>query len=166
MTKYTLTWTGASVVAFDFETSPKDEYRQEERAALDAHKAQITGVSFSVSEETAIYVPITHRVGVNLVDKGALFEYLKSEFFENPSIVKVAHNLAFEAMFLYALGIVVREPCYDTITAAQLTLKSKWEFRSLSDSGLKLLAASLFGAEMPDFHTVTNGRYFDELDPA
>ena len=42
---------GASIVAFDFETSPVEAYRSEEKAALDAHKAEITGVSFSVSEE-------------------------------------------------------------------------------------------------------------------
>ena len=34
---------GAAVVGFDFETSPIEEYRSEERAALDAHKAAITG---------------------------------------------------------------------------------------------------------------------------
>ena len=32
---------GAAVVGFDFETSPIEEYRSEERAALDAHKAAI-----------------------------------------------------------------------------------------------------------------------------
>ena len=35
----------SKVVAFDFETSPTDKYRGEERAALDAHKAEITGIS-------------------------------------------------------------------------------------------------------------------------
>ena len=87
-------------------------------------------------------------------------EYLREAVFENRDVVKVAHNLAFEAMFLYALGIVVCQPCYDTIAAAQLTLKSKFEFRNLSDSGLKLMATSLFGADMPDFSTVTAGPSF------
>ena len=53
--------------------------------------------------------------------------------------MKIAHNLAFEAMFLYKHGIVVQEPVYDTIVASQLTLKSDYEFRELSDSGLKKL---------------------------
>lgn len=155
----------SSVVAFDFETSPSGDYRQEERAALDAHKSCITGVSFSVSEGTAVYVPLSHRVGINANQPDAIMHYLKSALFENTGIVKVAHNLAFEAMFLYALGIVLQPPCYDTIAASQLTLKSKWEFRDLHDSGLKLLATSLLNAEMPDFKTVTNGRCFDELNP-
>ena len=133
---------GASIVAFDFETSPNDEYRNEEKCALDPHKAHIAGMSFSVSEGSAIYVPIAHKTGKNIEKPHELMKYLKHALFENPNVIKVAHNLAFEAMFLYAKGIIVREPCYDTIAAAQLTLKSKWEFRNLADSGLKLLATS------------------------
>ena len=95
----------------------------------------------------------------------ALWTWLKENLYENKSVVKVAHNLSFEAMFLYAMGIVVKAPCYDTIAAAQLTLKSKWEFRGLHDSGLKLLATSLFCADMPSFEKVTAGRHFDEMNP-
>ena len=80
-------------------------------------------------------------------------------------MIKVAHNLAFESMFLYALGVVVQPPCYDTIAAAPLTLKSGTAFRSLSDSGLKTLVPQLFHVELPEFMTVTGGRFFDELDP-
>lgn len=156
---------GASHVAFDFETAPNEPYREEPKAALDAHKSHIVGVSFSTSEGAAIYVPLAHKVGNNAENQMEIWEYLKSYFFENTTVVKIAHNLAFEAMFLYGLGIVVQEPCYDTIAASQLTLKSKWEFRGLQDSGLKLLATSLFGAEMPSFATVTNGRHFDEMNP-
>ena len=155
----------ATIVAFDFETSPLDQYREEERAALDAHKSQIAGVSLSVSEGTSVYVPLTHRAGKNADAPQDILQYLQHALFESPHIIKVAHNLAFEAMFLYAQGIVVQQPCYDTIAAAQLTLKTKEEFRGLSDSGLKLLATSLFQADMPDFQTVTSGRHFDEMDP-
>ena len=77
----------------------------------------------------------------------------------------MAHTLAFESMFLYALGVIVQPPCYDTIAAAQLTLKSSTTFRGLSDSGLKTLVPQLFHVELPDFETVTAGRFFDELDP-
>lgn len=156
---------GAAVVGFDFETSPLDEYRDEDRAALDAHKAAITGVSLSVSEGSGIYVPLRHRTGKNILKPEAVMAYLKTALFENPAVVKVAHNLAFEAMFLYALGTVVQPPCYDTIAAAQLTLKSNTVFRGLSDSGLKTLVPQLFHVELPDFMTVTGGRFFDELNP-
>lgn len=157
---------GVGVIAFDFETAPDDEWRDEPKAALDAHKAHIVGISLSVSEGSAVYLPIAHKVGKNVQSRDALIQYLTTAVFENHDVVKVAHNLSFEAMFLYALGIVVCEPCYDTIAAAQLTLKSKFEFRGLSDSGLKLLSTSLFGANMPDFNTVTAGRHFDEMNPA
>lgn len=56
---------GATIVAFDFETAPTDAYRHEERAALDAHKAEIVGISLSVAEDSAIYVPLKHRMGNN-----------------------------------------------------------------------------------------------------
>ena len=36
------------VVAFDFETAPDEEYRTEDKAALDPAKAHIVGCSFSV----------------------------------------------------------------------------------------------------------------------
>lgn len=156
---------GAEIIAFDFETSPTDAYRDEEKAALDAHKSIIAGVSFSVSEGTAIYVPLSHRTGQNIKDKNTTLMCLSDIVFTNPNVIKVAHNLAFEVMFLYAQGIVIQAPCYDTIAAAQLTLKTETQFRGLSDSGLKLLASSLFNAEMPDFQTVTNGIHFDEMNP-
>jgi DNA polymerase-1 len=150
--------------AFDFETSPCDKWRNDKSAALDAHRADITGISFSVSEGTAIYVPLKHRSGQNAENQKAIWEYLKP-LFESKDVIKVAHNLAFESMFLYARGIVLQKPCYDTIAASQLTLKSKWEFRSLADSGLKTLAPALCKAEMTEFSTVTDGRFFDELNP-
>ena len=156
---------GAAVVGFDFETSPIEEYRSEERAALDAHKAAITGVSLSVSEDSGIYIPLRHRAGRNIQKPEAVMDYLRQAVFENATVIKVAHNLAFESMFLYALGVIVQPPCYDTIAAAQLTLKSSTTFRGLSDSGLKTLVPQLFHVELPDFETVTAGRFFDELDP-
>lgn len=153
---------GAALVAFDFETSPAKEYRDVERAALDAHKAEITGVSISVAEDSAIYIPLRHRTGKN-ANPSTVMRYLRGAVFENRQVIKIAHNLSFESAFLYALGVVVQPPCYDTIAAAQLTLKSHTEFRVLSDSGLKTLVPLLFGVGLPDFETVTEGRAFDEL---
>ena len=155
---------GSSPVAFDFETAPDAEWKHEERAALDPHKAHIVGISFATDDDV-FYVPLAHRVGQNAGNQDKLWAFLKEELFESTNVMKIAHNLAFEAKFLYAKGIVVQSPCYDTIAAAQLTQKSQFEFRNLHDSGLKLLATSLFGAEMPSFETVTAGRDFDEMDP-
>ena len=126
---------GVGVIAFDFETAPDDEWRDEPKAALDAHKAHIVGISLSVSEGSAVYLPIAHKVGKNVQSRDALIQYLTTAVFENHDVVKVAHNLSFEAMFLYALGIVVCEPCYDTIAAAQLTLKSKGKYLDFRRQG-------------------------------
>lgn len=156
---------GAKVVAFDIETAPDEPYRDQERAALDAHKAHIVGISFSKAEGSAVYVPLDHLDGENAEDPNAIWAWLRDDFLGSPSIIKVAHNLSFEAMFLYAKGIVIAQPCYDTIAAAQLTLKNNHEFRTLGDSGLKTLAASLLDADLPGFEAVTGGRCFDELDP-
>ena len=156
---------GKNLLAFDFETSPNESYRAEDKAALDAHKAHIVGISFSASEGNAFYIPLAHKLGINAEFQDELWVFLKNEVFENRNVIKVAHNLAFEAMFLYAKGIVLQPPCYDTIAAAQLTQKSKWEFRNLHDSGLKTLATGLFGADMPGFSVVTGGRHFDEMNP-
>ncbi|MBT9132086.1 MAG: hypothetical protein DDT33_00596 [Firmicutes bacterium] len=87
----------AAVIAFDLETAPSDKYRGEEKAALDAHKSNIAGISFSVTEGTAIYVPLTHRCGKNAEDQKALMDYLTAAVFQNPKVIKVAHNLSFEA---------------------------------------------------------------------
>jgi len=154
----------AKIIAFDFETAPDMLYRDEDKAALDPHKAHIAGISFSVEADTGIYVPLNHITGGNCEDIPALWEYLDG-LFADPSVKKIAHNLAFEAAFLYARGIVVREPVYDTIAAAQLTAKGDTGFRALADSGLKTLVPELLGVELPTFGEVTAGRRFDELDP-
>lgn len=153
---------GAGVVAFDFETAPLPAYREDEKAALDAHRSHIVGVSLSVAEGSAVYVPLRHLRGPN-ADPVQIIPFLRDALWMNPAVIKIAHNLSFEAMFLYALGVVVQPPCYDTIAAAQMTLKTTFEFRALSDSGLKKLVPELLGDELPTFEDVTEGRFFDEL---
>jgi DNA polymerase-1 len=155
---------GAPVVAFDFETAPDEKYRREEKAALDAHKSHIVGISFSVAEGDAVYLPIAHRIGSNAENLTDIWNWL-SGFFADTAATKVAHNLAFESAFLYARGIVVQEPCYDTIAAAQLIYKNEKDFRSLGECGLKTLVPEYFHEELPTFSEVTGGRHFDELNP-
>ena len=153
---------GAGVVAFDFETAPLPAYRDDNKAALDAHRSHIVGVSLSVAEGSAVYVPLRHLRGPN-ADPVQIIPFLRDALWMNPAVIKIAHNLSFEAMFLYALGVVVQPPCYDTIAAAQMTLKTTFEFRALSDSGLKKLVPELLGDELPTFEDVTEGRFFDDL---
>ena len=151
---------GATLVAFDIETAPDEGWRHEPKAALDPHKAHIVGMSFTVAEGSAVYVPFA-CIGEQMA---ALWQWLEEALFTSPAVTKIAHNLAFESAFLYHRGIVLREPVYDTIAAAQMTLKSKTQFRGLGDSGLKGLVKHLFDIDLPSFEEVTWGRFFDELD--
>lgn len=152
----------SKIVAFDYETAPNNEYRNDEKAALDAHKAHIVGCSFSVSIGSGIYVPVAHKVGVN-INNNDFYKFL-NEFLSDTSVIKIAHNLAFESQMSYAKGIVIMPPVYDTISASQMSLKSSIDFRKLSDSGLKKLANELCGEPLPTFGEVTDGKHFDELD--
>lgn len=150
------------LVAFDFETAPDEPFRDEDKAALDPAKAHIVGCSFSIKEGTGIYAPIAHRIGTN-IDKADFFAFLTA-FLMNTTIVKIAHNIAFESSMAYAKGIVIQAPVYDTTCASQMSLKSAYEFRKLNESGLKRLAAELFGEPLLSFLSVTDGKHFDELD--
>ena len=85
-------------------------------------------------------------------------------FLMDKTVIKIAHNIAFESSMAYARGIVIQAPVYDTICASQMSLKSIYEFRKLNESGLKRLAEELFGEPLPSFSSVTDGKHFDELD--
>lgn len=154
----------SKLIALDIETAPLSEFRDDPKAPFDAHKSAITGISFSVSEGTGIYVPLRHKNGDNTEFSG-FWEWLKNSILENKNMTVVIHNAAFESMFFYALGCVPQCKIYDTMAAAQLTLKTDAEFRNLGDSGLKTLVPELIGIELPSFESVTQGAFFDELDP-
>lgn len=150
------------VLALDIETSPFEKYRNDDKASLDAHKSGITGISFSVEKGTGIYVPFNHKVGRNADFVGTL-DWIKTNILLNENMTVVIHNAAFETMFFYALGFVPKCKVYDTLSAAQMTLKTHTEFRKLNDCGLKKLVPELLKVELPTFESVIEGRFFDEL---
>ena len=92
----------ADKVAFDYETTPDEGFRDDDKAALDPAKSHICTISLSVKEGSGIMVPVAHKIGKNIdpIEFGA---WLK-DFLTNPNITKIAHNLAFESMFSYARG--------------------------------------------------------------
>ena len=151
------------LLALDIETSPLPLFRDDEKASLDAHKSSITGISFSVEENTGIYVPFNHKVGRN-ADFVETFNWIKNNILLNENLSVVIHNAAFESMFFYALGFIPKCKIYDTLSAAQMTLKTHTEFRKLSDCGLKKLVPELLKVELPTFESVTEGRFFSDLD--
>ena len=155
---------GHDLVSFDYETAPDAAYRMEEKAALDPAKAHICTMSLSVKEHTGIMIPVAHLIGTNM-DTDTFYQFLR-EFLTDKNITKICHNYVFESSFSYKNSIVIQAPVYDTICAAQMTLKAPGQFRKLSDSGLKTLALNLCKEPLPSFTAVTEGRNFDELDPA
>ena len=70
------------LLALDIETSPFEKYRNDDKASLDAHKASITGISFSVEKGTGIYVPFNHKVGRN-ADFVGTFNWIKNNILLN-----------------------------------------------------------------------------------
>ncbi len=155
---------GHSLLGLDIETSPKEQYRSDKKAALDSNKSEITGISLSVESGTGIYIPFRHKNYQNAnVDE--VFSYIKQNILLDENKIVVIHNAVFESAFFYALGVVMKCKVYDTMAAAQLTLKTYTEFRSLADSGLKKLVPELLKSELPTFEAVTEGKFFDELNP-
>ena len=154
---------GHDIVSFDYETAPDKAFRSEEKAALDTAKAHICTMSLSVQEHTGIMIPVDHLTGTNM-DTDTFYAFLQA-FLTDKTVTKVCHNYVFESSFSYKRGIVIQAPVYDTMCAAQMTLKAPGTFRKMSDSGLKTLALNLCGEPLPSFSDVTRGRSFDELDP-
>ncbi len=143
------------LLALDIETSPFEKFRNDDKASLDAHKSSITGISFSVVEGTGIYVPFNHKVGRN-ADFVGTFDWIKRNILMNENLTVVIHNAAFETMFFSALGFVPKCKVYDTLSAAQMTLKTHTEFRKLNDCGLKKLVPELLKVELPTFSEVVS----------
>ncbi len=143
------------LLALDIETSPLPSFRDDDKASLDAHKSSITGISFSVVKGTGIYVPFNHKVGRN-ADFVGTFEWIKNNILLNENKTVVIHNAAFETMFFYALGFIPKCKIYDTLSAAQMTLKTHTEFRKLNDCGLKKLVPELLKVELPTFSEVVS----------
>ena len=83
----------STLVAFDFETAPDDDFRNEERAALDPAKSHICTLSLSIAKEDAIMIPVAHKIGPNMPED-VFYTFLRN-FLTNPDKIKVAHNISF-----------------------------------------------------------------------
>lgn len=149
------------IVAFKFKTAPKPTYRNHKNADIDPAKADIVGCAFSVREGTGIYVPICHRIGQN-IDPKEFFAFL-GKFLTNKNVLKIAHDISFDASMAYAKGIVIQSHVYDTMCAAQLSYKSNYEFRKPEGVDLGSLACELLCELLPAIPTISQGGWFDDL---
>ena len=151
-----------SKIAFTFKTAPHYQFRKEAGADVDPVKSYIVGCSFSVSEESGVYVPLAHRLGTNM-DTEEFFTFLK-EFLTNKNLVKISHNIAFQAALAYGKGILIQPPVYDIGAASQLTLKKENEFRSLEESDLKILSEEILEEDVSSLLKITGKRFLDQMN--
>jgi DNA polymerase-1 len=93
---------GAGVVAFDTETT-----------SLDAVAAELVGFSLATAPGKACYVPLGHRAGEGLyaerppqLDMAQALALLKP-LLEDPSVLKVGHNLKYDMVVMAAHGIAI-----------------------------------------------------------
>lgn len=86
-----------------------------ETTGLDAMQAELVGISFSIKEKEAYYVPVSpdQTLAQATVD---LFKPL----FENPAILKIGQNLKYDILLLSRYGVDVQGEFFDTMLAHYL----------------------------------------------
>jgi len=157
---------------FDWETAPKDEWREDGKAPLDPHKSEICTASIAATEDEGIVIPLRHKVGTNFEGgPERFFEILRDEFFI-PQIMNVAYNMQFEGKFLWRYRTAVKRPCYDPMAAyimiTLFTAPHKINKEKPSKGfGLKTLNEKIFGIKRPEYKELLEKygvRFFDELN--
>ncbi|MCO5063940.1 MAG: DNA polymerase I [Rhizobiaceae bacterium] len=102
----------AGVVAFDTETD-----------SLDPMQAELVGFSLATAPGRAAYVPLTHKEGAGDLLGGGLIAgqittrealALLRPLLEDPTVLKIAHNLKFDMLVMSRHGVGV-EPADDTM---------------------------------------------------
>ena len=87
-----------------------------ETTDVDVQKAVLVGISLSIEETKAVYIPIAHETGKN-IPLSVLKKHL-CPILEKPSIIKTGHNLKFDLAVLKNHGIEFPGPFFDTMVAA------------------------------------------------
>ena len=95
----------AELVAFDTETT-----------SIDAMRAEIVGLSFSVKPGEACYIPLTHRYG-DAPTQLPIDEVLAKlkPWFENPAMHKVGQHIKYDRHVMANHGIEVKGYAHDTM---------------------------------------------------
>jgi DNA polymerase-1 len=106
-----------------------------ETTSLDPMRAELVGISFSVTPGSAFYLPLGHT-GPQAPAQLPLRRTLDAlrPFLENPSLPKIGQNLKYDILVLRHAGIEVRGASFDTMIASYLLNPSR------SSHGLDALA--------------------------
>lgn len=146
---------GASLIAFDVETTGVDET-----------SAELVGICLAVAPPTAYYIPVGHLAQAKQSDSGQMALFASAPklaegqlplqqvlaaikpALTNPAIGKVAHNAKYDYTVLDRYGIAVTPITFDTMIAEWLTDPAT------KHKGLKDLAFHRLGMEMTHIETL------------
>jgi DNA polymerase-1 len=119
----------AEMIALDTETTSTDPMR-----------AELVGISLSITPDHGYYIPLGHREGQQL-SRETVFKAFSAPL-SNPEIPKAGHNLKYDYLVLSRAGLEVRPLSFDTMIA-------EWLINPASRNlGLKNLAWVRLGFEM------------------
>lgn len=89
-----------------------------ETTGLDCIRDSPIGISFSVKDGEAYYLPIVKELLIDM-DIAKIKESL-APIFGNPGKLKIGHNIKFDLMMLENIGLTVKPPLADTMVMAHL----------------------------------------------
>jgi len=125
---------GAESFALDCETT-----------SLDAVRADLVGLSFSVNAEEAFYIPLGHDypAAPEQLDRKETLETLKP-ILEDPAKPKTGQNIKYDALVLRRAGINLAGIAFDTMIASYL-----------SRPGVRSHSLDSLAADLLDYKTIT-----------
>ncbi|MDP3621861.1 MAG: DNA polymerase I [Polynucleobacter sp.] len=85
-----------------------------ETTGLDALVAELVGISLSVAEGEACYIPVAHRTGETQLDRAWVLEQLRP-WLEDPKRHKVGQNLKYDSHIFANYGITLSGVEHDTL---------------------------------------------------
>ena len=119
----------AGTFAFDTETT-----------ALDPLEADLAGISLSLKEKEAFYIPVGHREGNNLSldDVLEIFKPVLSD----PKLILIGQNIKYDYQVMRRAGVEIKNRLFDTMLASYLLDPSSRQH------GLNFLALKYFNHKM------------------
>ena len=94
-----------------------------ETTSVKTMEAEIVGLSFSIEQDSGIYIPIRHKdKSSQYFGENELEEVISlvKPFLENPRIPKTGQNVKYDVLILNRFGIQVKGIVFDTMIAAHL----------------------------------------------
>ncbi len=97
-----------------------------ETTSVNSMKARIVGISFSIKQNEAFYIPCGHAYdgAPDQLDLDLVLKYLKPVL-ENPQIKKIGQNIKYDLMVFSRHGINLSGVSFDTMLASYLINPSK-----------------------------------------